>query len=1172
MNFVRNCEEEKGISFIMASVSHRGIEETVSSSTSSSTTLPTVTGKLAQAFSTFDSQKGDKSGVDVDESNDSFNVVVTSNEAIDNSKPFENKSAAESSSAAAAEPMPNQDSVVTGIPQHTGTIDTTARHGSAERGFDPRKPGPRSASPGMKRRTLSLSPAPQSAMRLPNLGTRRVSIEPSISELVTKIEKMQESVDNIHDRQTELAARFQIAEENYNKNNGDLTKQIEAMNDISEAVKVELIGRIDNQQDRLHQLSELSTDLRLAIKSLEITNRQALENLESRTENFEIHSPPGISPSPTKPLQAFPGCGPATPPLATAASASVFVQGREEYPRNLPKVNAQATRSTVEEEEEIECTMPGLAPIVEGRSMFGRGKAMHKEISYKISYKGTEHLSRCSGSIVEFKNWSETMISHLCGATRRYANIMEVVMKGTEAFNKLDLMDTLIDGFNAWEISLELGGFTLKYLTKAITDDKHELCGSKEDNGFELWRNLQIRYGGQGTVVEVGGFTTFTEFPRCMDEKNLLRHVSKWEELLGEYASELKRSPESLRTMLIRTLPIEYEHKLLHKRDKYPTYQSILKHVREKLEGRRQITISEALHGKGNRKSYLHAFTGDTEKTSPTVPVANTAPVAPVAPSMTDLADMIAASTIAALNGQGRPAKKTGQGDKSSAKKRKTKFFFRGCWECADLKHSRHECPKWKALLDRDGRPPAGHKGAKDKAYAEWKKARDAARKKKTGKINALGDDDTEDEDDTESESDDDIAPHRIFALNNSSRTLSPTISPPPRRRITEKEEHLALFNGLPAPAKSAAFVCKQWDNKAKKFNLSIEEARDDCSKLPTVMVLDRRRIEQDGDGECGQLTYAHVNWIMTQHGLDNGRRGSNGKLTDQKSMWGKYRTGVEIRNGFEALDEAAEKEEEDDASSNSSSEIMNAVTRFAHKALVGKKVSQKVRRKQDREDERAMAEAILVNEKRRRTQASESSASSTKETQSPKEIVIRNVDELDSEEVKNIIHALPSDRKALAKLAKKCPTDVALEQGEIWVLADTGSTKNALKISRDCPEYARLLRPNAASRRGGGAESACGGFIQERGEVTLVGRIDDEDHEITFSDMDVTMPIASMRKAVKKGSDLIITSDGGRITNKQTGTSIRLYERQGAWFFKMKLYSPEETERRLGKDFQRRG
>ena len=116
-----------------------------------------MTGKLAQALSTFDSQKEDKARVNVDDSNDSFNVVVTSDEAIDNSKSIESKSAAESSSAAAIESMQNQDSVNADIPQPTATIDTTARHGSAERDGS-RKPGPRSASPGMKRRTLSLSP------------------------------------------------------------------------------------------------------------------------------------------------------------------------------------------------------------------------------------------------------------------------------------------------------------------------------------------------------------------------------------------------------------------------------------------------------------------------------------------------------------------------------------------------------------------------------------------------------------------------------------------------------------------------------------------------------------------------------------------------------------------------------------------------------------------------------------------------------------------------------------------------------------------------------------------------------------------------------------------------------------------------------------------------------
>lgn len=142
-----------------------------------------------------------------------------------------------------------------------------------------------------------------------------------------------------------------------------------------------------------------------------------------------------------------------------------------------------------------------------------------------------------------------TMVSHLCNAMRRYAGIMEAVMKSTVSFKQADLMGTLIDSFNAWEISLEFGGFTFKYRTKTIADDKYELCGGKGDHGSELWRNLQVRYGGQGTVVEAGGFTHFTDFPRCTDEGYLLKQICKWEELLGKYASDLKQPPEALRTI-----------------------------------------------------------------------------------------------------------------------------------------------------------------------------------------------------------------------------------------------------------------------------------------------------------------------------------------------------------------------------------------------------------------------------------------------------------------------------------------------------------------------------------------------------------------------------------------------------------------------------------------------
>ena len=80
-----------------------------------------------------------------------------------------------------------------------------------------------------------------------------------------------------------------------------------------------------------------------------------------------------------------------------------------------------------------------------------------------------------------------------------------------------------------------------------------------------------------------------------------------------------------------------------------------------------------------------------------------------------------------AANGAGR--KPNGKGnDKGDRARTLTKFVFKGCWECEIEGHSRHECPQWKRMLGYDGRPPAGHKGAKDKALETWKAERTAAR------------------------------------------------------------------------------------------------------------------------------------------------------------------------------------------------------------------------------------------------------------------------------------------------------------------------------------------------------------------------------------------------------------------------------------------------------------
>ena len=109
--------------------------------------------------------------------------------------------------------------------------------------------------------------------------------------------------------------------------------------------------------------------------------------------------------------------------------------------------------------------------------------------------------------------------------------------------------------------------------------------------------------------------------------------------------------------------------------------------------------------------------------------------------------------------GERRGAKGEGKGGPKGGGRggAKNKFMFRGCWECSTEGYSRHECPAWKKIIDSQGRPPAGHKGAKDKAYASWKAKRDAA-KAAGGKgagaktLNAL----SNGEEDTEGETDDD--------------------------------------------------------------------------------------------------------------------------------------------------------------------------------------------------------------------------------------------------------------------------------------------------------------------------------------------------------------------------------------------------------------------------------
>ena len=82
--------------------------------------------------------------------------------------------------------------------------------------------------------------------------------------------------------------------------------------------------------------------------------------------------------------------------------------------------------------------------------------------------------------------------------------------------------------------------------------------------------------------------------------------------------------------------------------------------------------------------------------------------------------------------------------------------------------------------------------------------------------------------------------------------------------------------------------------------------------------------------------------------------------------------------------------------------------------------------------------------------------------------------------------------------------------------------------------------------------------MIDIRGDIDLASHIDDRFHTIRFNHMKVSMPIASMRQAIDKGSVLKIAKGGSTLKNMRTGHIDKLRERMGVYFLKMKLFDLE--------------
>ena len=63
---------------------------------------------------------------------------------------------------------------------------------------------------------------------------------------------------------------------------------------------------------------------------------------------------------------------------------------------------------------------------------------------------------------------------------------------------------------------------------------------------------------------------------------------------------------------------------------------------------------------------------------------------------------------------------------------------------------------------------------------------------------------------------------------------------------------------------------------------------------------------------------------------------------------------------------------------------------------------------------------------------------------------------------------------------------------------------------------------------------------------------------------MEVELPILSVRKMVKRGNDVRFVPDGGTITHRDTGRSIKFHEHEGVYFLKLKVAGPDADSGQL--------
>ena len=92
---------------------------------------------------------------------------------------------------------------------------------------------------------------------------------------------------------------------------------------------------------------------------------------------------------------------------------------------------------------------------------------------------------------------------------------------------------------------------------------------------------------------------------------------------------------------------------------------------------------------------------------------------------------------------------------------------------------------------------------------------------------------------------------------------------------------------------------------------------------------------------------------------------------------------------------------------------------------------------------------------------------------------------------------------------------------------------------------------------------------LKNRGKCVISGVADGQKVSIPFQDMDVELPILSVRQSVKSGQRVSFFEGGGELKDTTTGKTIQIHEIEETYFMKLKVSPPSDEQLSIA-DFAR--